>query len=74
MGALQYLYLNNNSLTEVPTSMGTLSHLTRLYLNNNQLTGKLPNSFAGLSSISEFYINENNISELPDAFTSLTTI
>ena len=74
MGALQRLYLSSNELTGVPSSMGSLSNLTELYLDNNQLTGALPNSFIGLSHINEFYINDNNLTDLFDGFTNLTSI
>jgi Leucine-rich repeat (LRR) protein len=34
---LQYLYLNNNQLKEIPKEIGSLINLQELYFSNNQL-------------------------------------
>ena len=57
LGNLATLYLNDNGLTDsIPAELGDLSSLATLYLNNNAgLTGELPSSFSGLTSLETFW-------------------
>ncbi|MEI8301131.1 MAG: NEL-type E3 ubiquitin ligase domain-containing protein, partial [Chlamydiota bacterium] len=62
---LQMLYLNDNMLTLVPTSIGELKSLRSLDLNNNKLI-ELPDSIGHLTNLIALNLEGNELTELPD--------
>jgi len=59
---LQYLYLNENTLTDsIPKNIGNLSSLKVLRLNKNQLSGTIPESIVNLNNIERIYLSNNNL-------------
>ena len=54
MTSLQYLYLHNNELSgAIPTALGSLSSLLRLYLHDNELlSGAIPVELGSLTASS----------------------
>ena len=64
LNMLEALYLDNNRLTELPTSVGDLKELRVLKVRNNQLVG-LSSSIQKLSKLSWLYLDKNSLKELP---------
>eukprot|EP01041_Mallomonas_annulata_P005668 gene5668-11439_t len=55
------LSLSYNGFTGViPTTLFSLSKLTKLYLGNNKLTQDIPTGFAQMSSLQLMYVHNNN--------------
>ncbi|MCZ7665841.1 MAG: leucine-rich repeat domain-containing protein [Chloroflexi bacterium] len=66
----------DNQLTSVPSEIGNLTNLTRLYLNNNQLTA-VPSEIVNLTNLTHLSLRDNQLTSLPleiDNLTSLTDI
>jgi len=61
---IQTLYLNNNKLTSLPTSIGSLTSLKVLYVWKNKLTS-LPAEIGQLSSLKWLFLAHNQLTELP---------
>ena len=61
---ITYLYLNDNSLTNLPAGIGKLTNLRYLYVHKNQLTS-LPAEIGSLSSLQRLYAYNNKLSALP---------
>ncbi|MGE0021312.1 MAG: S8 family serine peptidase [Draconibacterium sp.] len=58
---------NNQGLTgEIPSTIGQLSNLNRLYLSNNNLTGSIPSEILSCSNLTGISIINNQISGMPD--------
>ena len=56
------LDLANNQLTgTIPTELGNLTNLERLYLGYNQLTGQIPDSLSNLAGLSNLYLRDNQL-------------
>ncbi|MEK7990510.1 MAG: hypothetical protein VSS52_005845, partial [Thiotrichaceae bacterium] len=70
------LDLNNNQLTgEIPSELGNLSGLTRLFLSNNQLTGEIPNELGNLSSLINLDLRDNQLTgKLPFSLNNLISL
>ncbi|PRQ58114.1 putative protein kinase RLK-Pelle-LRR-XII-1 family [Rosa chinensis] len=61
--------MSRNSFTgSIPTDIGQLSGLERLFLNNNQLSGSIPSSFGNLTLLTLLQLQENNLqSSIPSS-------
>lgn len=64
MPPLQHLSLCNNSLTELPKSLGCHWQLTRLDVAHNKLTG-LPDTLRSLTRLARLDCAFNELEELP---------
>ena len=61
------LIFNNSGLTgQIPSEIGNLINLERLYLNGNQFSGEIPSDFGNLINLERLYLNGNQLSgEIP---------
>ncbi|MCL7045959.1 hypothetical protein MKW94_010638 [Papaver nudicaule] len=61
---LRYLDLSNLKNLEgtIPMELGSLSHLTTLYLYSNNLKGSIPVSFQNLRNLKMLFLSENRLS------------
>ena len=51
---------------DIPTELGNLSNLERLYLHDNQLTGEIPTELGSLSNLERLYLHDNQLTgEIP---------
>ncbi len=68
-GRVAELSLGNNRLAgEIPVELGSLSNLQRLYLNDNSgLSGPLPGSFTGLTSLTYLDLSGTGVCAPTDA-------
>jgi internalin A len=67
------LGLNNLRLTELPDSLGHLTHLWELYLGGNQLT-TLPEGLDQLPQLRALYVYRNRLTTLPQELGQLTQL
>ncbi|KAL6312579.1 hypothetical protein AAG906_005975 [Vitis piasezkii] len=64
---LTYLSLSSNQMDDnnlqgrIPASLGTLQHLTEMWLGTNRLKGTLPDSFGQLSELVYLDVSFNNL-------------
>ena len=65
--SLQYLCLNGNQLTYIPSEIGKLTSLTDLSLNGNQLTD-IPSEIRKLTSLTRLDLNENQLTDKSNSF------
>ena len=65
--------LHNKWLTVIPTEMGTLNSLQKLYLSNNQLT-VIPNEIGTLNSLQTLYLYNNRLTFIPSEIRSLRNL
>ena len=63
----------NDQLTNIPESIGQLTHLQKLNLSGNRLTS-LPESIGQLSHLQELCLLGNRITNLPDSIGQLTNL
>lgn len=68
-GRVVQISLAYNNLTgAIPTEIGNLTNLKRLYLDFNNLSGNIPQSIGNLSLLYRLYINNNNLTgEIPES-------
>ena len=60
---------------EIPTELGNLSNLRRLYLNVNRLTGEIPTELGNHSSLERLYLNVNRLTgEIPTELGNLSNL
>ena len=66
---LVWLYLHDNQLSgEIPAELGSLSNLEGLVLSgNSSLSGPLPGSFTGLTSLTHLSLSGTGLCALTDA-------
>ena len=70
------LNLSDNGLIgEIPSEIGDLINLEKLYLNNNQLTGSIPSEIGDLINLEKLYLNSNQLTGLiPPSIGNLTNL
>ena len=71
--ALENLFPEGTSLTELPDRFGTLNKLKNVSLNIKELT-QLPTSFFQLHALENLNLEGTSIAELPDLFATLTNL
>jgi internalin A len=64
------LKLTGHNLTEIPTEVFEIQHLTSLYLKNNQIV-EIPDTIAQLQNLEVLHLSHNKIVKIPDAITQL---
>ena len=75
-GRVAGLSLSENQLRgEIPTKLGDLPNLTRLFLGFNQLTGEIPADLGNLASLERLYLGGNRIGgRIPPELGDLTNL
>ena len=75
-GRVAELSLSDNQLRgEIPTELGSLPNLTRLFLGFNQLTGGIPADLGNLASLERLYLGGNGIGgRIPAELGNLTNL
>ncbi len=71
--SIKYLHLNNNQLSVLPESLGTLENLQVLSLSTNQLWA-LPASFENLKNLNSLSLSQNKLQEIPAYFTKFVQL
>jgi len=68
--------LNNAEITgEIPSEIGNLINLERLYLNGNQISGEIPAEIGNLINLERLYLKDNQISgEIPPEIGNLNSL
>jgi Leucine-rich repeat (LRR) protein len=67
------LYLSDNSMTNLPPSIGNLTQLFYLNLDRNQLVA-IPNEIGSLQSLAFLRLNGNKLTALPDSLANLKNL
>ena len=70
---LEYLFLRENNLTSLPSSIGNLTNLEHLYSWENNLTS-LPKEIGNLKNLKVLYLDNNNLSSLPSSIGNLKNL
>ena len=70
---IRELFLNNNRISKLPSSISELVKLEYLNLDHNQLA-ELPNSIGCLSGLRYLMVEDNQIAELPGSIGQLTNL
>ena len=70
---LRYLNLGDNSLRELPKSIGALARLEELRLENIGLEA-LPDFLTKLTTLDELTVRNNRLASLPDSFEKLRNL
>ena len=75
-GRVAGLSLSENQLRgKIPTKLGDLPNLTRLFLGFNQLTGEIPADLGNLASLERLYLGGNRIGgRIPPELGDLTNL
>lgn len=66
VAALEELNLNRKDLKFLPSEIGRLTNIKKLYLDGNQLR-TLPDSIQALTRLERFYLNNNKLEWIPDS-------
>ncbi|KAJ5070503.1 hypothetical protein M0811_10772 [Anaeramoeba ignava] len=61
---LEYLFMDHNNISHVPSSIGALACLRILYMSSNKIQ-KLPDTFCVLEKLEEISLSSNLINVLP---------
>ncbi len=64
LGSLEWLFLDGNQITTIPSKVEGLGSLEGLVLTGNQIT-TIPSKVEGLGSLEELYLNGNQITTIP---------
>ena len=57
----------------IPSSLGSLSNLSELWLSNNQLTGTIPSSLGNLSNLWGLHLSSNQLTgTIPSSLDNLS--
>ena len=75
-GRVVWLSLTNNGLNgTIPPELGSLTNLSRLYLDGNQLSGSIPVELGSLTNLTSLYLGGNQLSgEIPAELGRLTNL
>ncbi|KAJ4706914.1 putative Receptor protein kinase [Melia azedarach] len=66
---------NNNLSGPIPSTLGYLTNLKRLYLDSNRLNGRIPHEIGSLSDLAVLNLSRNNIQgTIPDELTHLPVL
>jgi len=70
------LYLMDNQLSgEIPSEIGNLTNLERLFLSNNQLTGYIPAEIGNLTNLENLFLDWNQFTgSIPTEIGNLTNL
>ncbi|KAF8035471.1 hypothetical protein BT93_C1486 [Corymbia citriodora subsp. variegata] len=70
------LELSNNALYgNIPSSIGGLECLQRLYLDNNHLEGPIPDEICNLTGLGELFLHQNRLSgSIPNCIENLSSL
>ncbi|KAK2550000.1 Leucine-rich repeat-containing protein 69 [Acropora cervicornis] len=71
--SLQFLSVDHNHLSSVPTEICHLINLTELHLADNQISS-LPEDMAFLRNLTKLYVHKNFIEELPEGLAKCTQL
>jgi hypothetical protein len=68
--------MHSNSLTgAIPTQLGWLTSVTRLYMHSNSLTGAIPTQLGGLTGVTELRLDSNSLTgAIPTQLGGLTGV
>lgn len=67
------LYLSDLKLTELPESIGNLTHLVTLYLHSNQFS-TLPENIGNLTHLKKLILSNNRLTKLPTSIGNLSQL
>lgn len=75
-GRVTGLRLPGNGLSgSIPSSLGELSNLERLYLDKNKLTGRIPDALGDLSILRVLWLEGNGLTgPIPSSFGELSNL
>ena len=75
-GRVSVVSLSENNLTgEIPSELGSLSHLRRLYLQRNGISGPIPHELGSLTRNEALYLHRNALSgEIPAELGNLSNL
>jgi len=67
------LILSENQLTgSIPSEIGNLTNLTKLYLSDNQLTGSIPSEIGNLTNLTQNFLDNNQLTgQIPESICDL---
>ena len=72
---IELVLTNNNLNGTIPSALGNLENLERLYLNTNQLSGSIPIELGNLDNLRNLSVSRNQLSGgIPPELGSLTNI
>ena len=72
-GLTDFLYLHDNRLNTLPSSLDQLKKLRYLNLSANSFT-TLPEAVCGLANLIELRASDNQLTELPDSVARLSRL
>ncbi len=70
---LQYLYVINENLTELPKGIGALKNLQQLYLSGNKLKA-IPDTLYNLAHLKRLDLKANQLTNIPQAIEKLKAL
>lgn len=74
LNSLEYIYLDNNSLKELPKSMKDLASLNELSIAGNNLQNDIPNVIGELTQLTKLDLSENGLQQLPPEVLNLKNL
>ncbi len=74
LSELRYLHLTGSNLTQLPSWIGDLQHLEKLYLEDNMSLESLPDALGNLTSLKELYIGLSLDIPLPETLGNLRNL
>jgi hypothetical protein len=72
---LKYFAAPDNVITRIPSELGALSQLERIYLNNNAIGGRIASELGSLSKLIHLRLNDNLFTgEIPSELGNLVSL